>query len=116
MRETEGERYELLFGDGVFGVELEEPNEIIVNYLSCSGASPNGLSSFSFMEELKIIMEILLTNGFSSITTIESATGGDDIESVESIKKLAPNIYASQDRAVTSTDYESLVPRLYSEV
>ena len=49
LRETEGERYELLFGDGVFGVKLEEPNEIIVNYLTCSGASPNGLSNFSFV-------------------------------------------------------------------
>ena len=115
LRETEGERYELLFGDGVFGVELEEPNEIIVNYLSCSGAAPNGLSSFSFAGRVEDNNGNALTNGFSSITTIEAATGGDDIESVESIKKLAPNIYASQDRAVTSTDYEALVPRLYSE-
>ena len=37
-----------------------------------------------------------MTNGFSSITTIESATGGDDIESVESIKKLKTNIYISR--------------------
>ena len=59
LRETEGERYELLFGDGVFGVELEEPNEIIVNYLSCSGAAPNGLSSFSFAGRLKITTEII---------------------------------------------------------
>ena len=115
LRETEGERYELLFGDGVFGVELDEPNEIIVNYLSCSGASPNGLSSFSFAGRVEDNNGNPLTNGFSSITLIESAIGGDDIESVESIKKLAPNIYASQDRAVTSTDYEALVPRLYSE-
>ena len=115
LRETEGERYELLFGDGIFGVELEEPNEIIVNYLTCSGASPNGLSSFSFAGRVEDNNGNALTNGFSSITTIEPAIGGDDIESVESIKKLAPNIYASQDRAVTSTDYEALVPRLYGE-
>ena len=115
LRETEGERYELLFGDGIFGVKLDEPNEIIVNYLTCSGESPNGLSRFSFAGRVEDNNGNALTNGFSSITTIESATGGDDIESVESIKKLAPNIYASQDRAVTSTDYEALVPRLYSE-
>ena len=94
LRETEGERYELLFGDGVFGVKLEEPNEIIVNYLTCSGASPNGLSSFSFAGRVEDNNGNALTNGFSSITTIEPAIGGDDIESVESIKKLAPNIYA----------------------
>ena len=115
LRETEGERYELLFGDGVFGVQLEEPNEIIVNYLSCSGSAPNGLSSFSFSGRVEDGNGNPLTSGFSSVTVVESATGGDDIESVESIKKLAPNIYASQDRAVTSNDYEALIPRLYSE-
>ena len=115
LRETEGERYELLFGDGVFGVELEEPNEIIVNYLTCSGASSNGLANFTFAGRVEDNNGNALTNGFSSITTTEAAIGGDDIESVESIKKLAPNIYASQDRAVTATDYETLVPRLYGE-
>ena len=115
LRETEGERYELLFGDGIFGVELEEPNEIVVNYLSCSGSAPNGLSSFSFAGRVEDNNGNPLTNGFSSITLIEPAIGGDDIESVESIKKLAPNIYASQNRAVTSSDYEALVPRLYAE-
>jgi len=115
LRETEGERYELLFGDGIFGAELEEPNEIVANYLSCSGSAPNGLSSFSFAGRVEDNNGNPLTNGFSSITLIEPAIGGDDIESVESIKKLAPNIYASQDRAVTATDYETLVPRLYGE-
>ena len=115
LRETEGERYELLFGDNVFGVKLKDPNEIIINYLTCSGKSPNGLSNFSFAGRVEDNNGNALTNGFSSITTNEAAIGGDDIESVESIKKLAPNIYASQDRAVTSTDYEALVPRLYSE-
>ena len=35
LRETEGERYELLFGDGVFGVPVEEPNfiEVILPFM-----------------------------------------------------------------------------------
>ena len=41
--------------------------------------------------------------------------GGGDIESVESVKKYAPRIYASQNRAVTASDYEALIPQIYPE-
>ena len=115
LRETEGERYELLFGDGVFGVALEEPNEVQVTYLSCSGSAPNGATNLTFIGRVEDNNGNPITNGIGGVTTNEAATGGDEIESVESIKKLAPNIYASQNRAVTSTDFESLVPRLYTE-
>ncbi len=115
LRETEGERYELLFGDGVFGVALEEPNEVQVTYLSCSGSSPNGATNLTFIGRVEDNNGNPITNGIGGVTTNEAAAGGDEIESVESIKKLAPNIYASQNRAVTSTDFESLVPRLYTE-
>ena len=115
LRETEGERYELLFGDGVFGVEVEEPNQIEVTYLSCSGSASNGAANLTFVGRVEDNNGTIITNGIGGVTTNESATGGDEIESVESIKKLAPNIYASQNRAVTSTDFEALVPRLYGE-
>lgn len=115
LRETEGERYELLFGDGVFGVALEEPNEVQVTYLSCSGSAPNGATNLTFIGRVEDNNGNPITNGIGGVTTNEAAAGGDEIESVESIKKLAPNIYASQNRAVTSTDFESLVPRLYTE-
>ena len=115
LRETEGERYELLFGDGIFGTKLQEPNQVVVQYLTCSGSSPNGISNLTFIGRIEDNNGSPLASGVSGLTINESALGGDDIESVESIKKLAPNIYASQDRAVTSTDFESLVPRIYTE-
>ena len=115
LRETEGERYELLFGDGIFGVELEEPNQIEASYLSCSGSVANGVSNLTFVGRLEDNNGTVITNGVGGVTTNESATGGDEIESVESIKKLAPNIYASQNRAVTALDFESLIPRIYGE-
>tara|TARA_B100001094_G_scaffold63763_1_gene59722 strand:- start:14547 stop:16463 length:1917 start_codon:yes stop_codon:yes gene_type:complete len=115
LRETEGERYELLFGDGIFGTKLQEPNQVVVQYLTCSGSSPNGISNLTFIGRIEDNNGSPLASGVSGLTINESALGGDEIESVESIKKLAPNIYASQDRAVTSTDFESLVPRIYTE-
>ena len=104
-----------MFGDGIFGTKLQEPNQVVVQYLTCSGSSPNGISNLTFIGRIEDNNGSPLASGVSGLTINESALGGDEIESVESIKKLAPNIYASQDRAVTSTDFESLVPRIYTE-
>ena len=44
------------------------------------------------------------------------SSGGEEIEGVESIKKYAPRIYASQNRALTANDYETLIPtKIYPE-
>jgi len=115
LKESEGERYELLFGDGVFGVPVEEPNFIEVSYLSCSGAAPNNIASFSFAGRIIDNNGNPITEGISGVTVNDPSGGGDSIESVESIKKLAPNIYASQHRAVTASDFETIVPRIYTE-
>ena len=57
-----------------------------------------------------------VTSGISLVTTNSFSTGGENIESVESIRKFAPRIYASQNRAVTANDYETLIPsKIYPE-
>ena len=51
-----------------------------------------------------------------NVTTGIVASGGETIESVESVRKFAPRIYASQNRAVTANDYETLIPsKIYPE-
>ena len=42
------------------------------------------------------------------LTTVSNSQGGSDGETNESIKHNAPLQYAAQDRAVTTTDYETL--------
>ena len=115
LRESEGETYELLFGDGLFGKQLEDANQVEVNYLSCSGSVSNGISNFTYIGTLQDQNGASVTSGISGVTVNQISSGGAEIESVESIKKYAPNIYASQNRAVTSTDFESLIPRIYPE-
>ena len=56
-----------------------------------------------------------VTSGVSLVFTNSPSSGGSAIESIESIKKYAPQIYASQNRAVTAADFEALVPRIYAE-
>ena len=57
-------------------------------------------------------------DGFTdvTITTNSSAQGGSEPETKESIRFNAPLQYTSQDRAVTTTDYETLVKSIYPNV
>lgn len=115
VQEVEDERYELIFGDGIFGVKLEEPNYITANYIVSNGSNANGLSSFVFSGTIVDQSNRVITSGISLITTIEASSLGADIESVESVKKYATRIYASRNRAVTAADYEALIPTIYPE-
>ena len=115
LQEIEDQRYELIFGDGVFGEKLESQNFIEVSYITTNGESGNGVSSFTFNGRIVDNNNNLVTNGISLITTITPAQGGNEIESVNSIKNYAPRIYASNNRAVTASDYEALIPKIYPE-
>ena len=119
LQEIEDERYQLLFGDGVFGKKLEEGNFIEADYIVTSGDTGNGVGRLSFGGRLTYSRngeDYNITSGISLMTTNTFATGGEMIESIDSIRKFAPRIYASQNRAVTAADYETLVPaRIYPE-
>jgi len=115
LKETDGERYEVLFGDDVFGKKLEEPNYISVSYPVCAGSAADGITKARFSGTLVDNNGIVVNNGISLITINTPSYGGKDIESTESVKKYSTQIYASQNRAVTAADYEALVPKLYTE-
>ena len=115
IQEIENERYELIFGDGIFGKKIEAPNYIMIDYNVSNGADANNLSQFSFAGSLFDENNRIITKGISLLTTIESSHSGSSIESVESIKKYASRIYASRNRAVTTADYEALIPSIYAE-
>jgi hypothetical protein len=115
IQEIEDQRYELIFGDGVFGAKLDNQNYIEVSYIITTGEDGNGVSTFNFNGRLVDNNNRVVNNGISLLTTNTVARGGKSIESVDSIKKYAPRIYASQNRAVTATDYESIIPTIYPE-
>lgn len=119
LQEVEDERYEILFGDGVFGHKLDDGNVITVNYIRSNGDSANGVSNFTFNGRItyqRNATEYTVSDGVSLLTTGISSSGGENIESVESIKKFAPRSFTTQNRAVTSLDYETLIPsKIYSE-
>jgi hypothetical protein len=119
IQEVDDERYQVIFGDGVFGNKLEDNNFITVNYIVSNGDAANGVNNFKFSGRLtynRNAQDYVVTSGISALSTGINASGGESIEGVESIKKFAPRIYASQNRALTANDYETLIPaRIYPE-
>lgn len=116
IQEISDERYELLFGDGIFGKKLEDGSVIEVSYIVTDGSSGNGPTNFSYTGT------VTNSNGNSflptntvSVTTNQSAINGSDIESIDSVKYYAPRLYSSQYRAVTAKDYEAIVQRIYPD-
>ena len=117
LQEIEDERYELIFGDNVIGKKLSNSNVITVSYITTDGKDGNGASEFSFVGNITnqdggAINPSLI----GLVSTDEKSRDGDEIESISSIKYFAPRIYSSQYRAVTSSDYESVLGYIYPNV
>jgi hypothetical protein len=116
LQEIEDEYYEIFFGDGIFGKKLDDGNYIEVTYVTNSGEEANGADNFSFSGRIFNNNGGLVTSDLSLVTVNTPAFGGKSIEAIESIKRYAPRLYSAQNRAVTSTDYETIVAQIYPEV
>jgi len=119
LQEVSSEQYELIFGDGIFGKALQDGNVIEVSYIVTNGDAANGVNALNYAGSLyytRNSVEIAVTTGISLITTPLSSSGGESIESVDSIRKFAPQIYATQNRALSANDFEVLIPnKIYPE-
>ena len=115
LQEVEDQRYEVIFGDGVFGEALKSQNYIEVSYITSNGEAANGISSFTYNGRIVDNNNNLVSKGISILSTVNESVGGKEIESVDSIKRYAPKIYSTFNRAVTAADYEALIPKIYPE-
>ena len=117
LQEVEDERYELIFGDNVIAKKLSNGNVITVSYITTDGRDGNGASEFSFVGNITNQDGAAINSSLIGlVSTDEKSRDGDDIESISSIKYFAPRIYSSQYRAVTSSDYESVLGYIYPNV
>ena len=109
VKENEGGVYEIYFGDGIVGRELQEGNVVILEYFVSDLDAPNGARFFSYEGNN------ILTGATITINTTSKASGGREKESRDSIRLNAPKYYASQNRAVTTDDYKSLILKNFAE-
>lgn len=108
VKEIEGQLYELEFGNGVIGKALANGNVVTISYMTTNKAAANGARVFAYQGAT-------LLGGTVAVTTTLAATGGTDIEDIESIRYNAPRYYTAQNRAVTVEDYKSTIFRSYPD-
>ena len=113
LDEIEDGRYEILLGDGVLGRKIEDQSGITVSYMTTSGPASNGVSTFVFTGVLENPNGVSPASFTTSITSSVASTGGEEMETTQKIKYTAPKSYGTQDRAVTSQDYEAIVRKVY---
>lgn len=115
LQEIEDERYEILFGDGIFGKKLEAGATISIRYNVTNGEIANGISGLTFAGRILDNNQNIITSDISLLTVTQASTSGAEIETISSIKKYAPKLYAAKNRAVTTNDYEAIIPQIYPE-
>ena len=106
IQEVEDGKFEVYFGDGVIGAAVSNGNIIILEYIVTNKDESNGASTFVLAGTI---------GGFSdvTVTTNSVSQGGNVAESKESIRFNAPLSYSAQNRAVTTSDYETIVRSIY---
>ena len=116
LQETSDEKYEVLFGDDIFGKKLQSGNIVSVSYIRTNGKSGNGVGQFNFTGTIVDEDGASETDYSAFITAGEPSANGDSIEPVESVKYYAPRLYSAQHRAVTANDYEAILPSIYPNI
>ena len=104
IHEIEGQQYEITFGDGAVGSPLSDGNIIFIEYIVTGGAVANKANVFTASSTVAG-----LTPANYVLTTNIASNGGADIQSIESLKFLAPKLYSAQKRACTKDDYKAIL-------
>jgi len=106
LQEMEDGKFEIYFGDDVLGNKLDDGNIVILEYIVSNKAEANGASAFTLSSNVGGFTDV-------SISTVSAAQGGAEAQTKESIRFNAPLQFSAQDRAVTTTDYETIIQSLY---
>lgn len=97
-------KYKVSFGDNVLGKLPATSSVVAISYRVCNGEATNGANSYNAIDK---------TIGGYSFTyePVGRATGGANIEGIESVRFNAPRLYETQNRSVTASDHERIILR-----
>jgi hypothetical protein len=109
LKQREDTLYEVYFGNGVLGSSLSTGNLVVLEYMLTSGSVANGARSFVYSSGFR-------SDVFYTINTSQIALGGDEAETLESIKFNAPRMYVAQNRAVSAEDYDVLLRERFTNI
>ena len=109
IEENDNGQYLIYFGDGYIGKNLDDGNILKLNYLVTEGPPANKANTFTLSSDIPPFSNVITTS-------ILSAAGGADRDTIDTIKFLAPRFYTSQNRAITKDDYGTLLLKDYPSV
>ena len=107
IQETDSGLFEIYFGDGKVSTALSDGNIVILQYVVTNKTASNGATAFGSPSSIDGVTGI-------TTTTVTSAVGGSESESIQSIKLNAPLDYAAQGRCVTVDDYKTYTKKLFT--
>jgi hypothetical protein len=109
LQEGRNGRYEIYFGDGVIGKKLNDGAVVTISYLTTNGDLANKADNFTGTSNIDVYSQY-------SIFVNNVASGGKLRQSVDKIKTGALSQYATQNRLVTTKDYESYILNNYPNI
>ena len=109
LQGADNSKYQVIFGDNVVGRRPADNSVVVIQYLATNGQLPNGIGIFTPNGTIGGSSNVI-------VTTLSSSSGGDIAEDINSIRFNAPRYYATQERAVTTADYETLLTVTYPEI
>lgn len=109
LQACENDQYEILMGDGVSGRRPKDNSIISVEYRISNGQLPNGCKTFNADSTIDGETRII-------VSTNTPAQSGSVSEDIESIKYNAPRHFTTQERAVTTEDYENILKQNFPEI
>lgn len=107
--------FHVYFGDDVLGKSVSAGNIIKLSYIVSSGSAANTSDLYDQSFTLTGVI-----GGFGSANTIIEVTspssGGDEKQSIDDIRFLASKNYSAQGKAVSPTDYKTLLKNNFPEI
>lgn len=108
IQATADEKYEIIFGNGIFGKLPPNGSTITATYRVCTGSDGNDMTSFVMDSDLGNLNGGQMLSPVS-VAAAAASEGGSDAETLESIRFMSPRHYQTQERAVVGSDYETMI-------
>jgi len=109
LQESQNEKFEIYFGDDYLGKKLKNGNIVNISYLVTSGSVSNKSNNFTATSSISPYTVY-------TVTPVSESAGGSQKETADSIKLNSTLQYATQNRLVTTKDYESYIKKVYGAV
>jgi uncharacterized pyridoxamine 5'-phosphate oxidase family protein len=111
IEENDALTYNIYFGDNVIGKTPKVGNVINITYLDTVGTSANSIAKFTAKDKIGNLYRDNVV-----VTSVTTSYGGTDKESIEQIRFRAPYAYTTQNRGVTTGDYETILLKEYPDI